>query len=477
MSAPLFAVVGHPNKGKSCLVATLAHDDSVAIGPQPGTTRSADRFPMRLDGELLYTLVDTPGFQRARRVLHWLRERADARGASAADRAALVAEFIATEGHAEQFPDECALLSPIAEGAGILYVVDGAVPYSSEYEAEMEILRWTGRPSIAIVNPIRETTHVAEWQAALSQYFRVVRVVNAIDADAATQRELLLAFAELDDGWREPLRRAVRALEIDREGRLRRASRRVAELVAASLALSVEKRVGPSEDPRRFEGELREEYQGRLRQLESRARRSVQEIYDHRTLVSHEDGVDLLESDLFSEESWLVFGLKRRDLVAAGAASGAAAGGAVDIALGGASLFAVTAVSAAVGGVLGWLGADRLEKLRVVNQPLGGRALRCGPASNPNFPFVLFGRARYHHARVATRSHARRDALHLDAAAGARLELTAGDRSALGKAFATLRRTEEGDERRSEAVDATARAIEAVFRSDDVAPPPRAEPV
>ena len=52
------------------------------------------------------------------------------------------------------FPDECELLRPIVEGAGILYVVDGSVPYGPEYEAEMEILRWTGRPSMAVINPI-----------------------------------------------------------------------------------------------------------------------------------------------------------------------------------------------------------------------------------------------------------------------------------------------------------------------------------
>jgi len=466
MSAPFFAVVGHPNKGKSSLVATLAHDDSVAIGAQPGTTRRADAFPMRLDGELLYTLVDTPGFQRARRVLHWLQERADAKGASAAERAALVAEFAATPGHAEQYPDEVALLTPIVQGAGILYVVDGAVPYSSEYEAEMEILRWSGRPSIAIVNPIRESTHVADWQRALSQYFRVVRVVNAMEADTATQLELLLAFAELEDDWREPLRRAAEGITQDRTLRRRRAAGQLAELLAEALSLSVEHRVGPDEDPHVHEASLFEQYQGRLRELERRARQNVQEIYDHRALVSHEGGVDLLEEDLFSEASWLAFGLSRRDLVAVGAASGAAAGGVVDIALGGASLFTVTAMSAAVGGVLGWLGAGRLAKLRVVDRPLGGRALRCGPATDLNFPFVLFGRARYHHARVATRSHARRDALHLDAGGGT-LELTAGDRSALQRVFSKLRRSEPGDARRAEALAAAATAIEAVLQRDD----------
>ena len=69
MSTPRLAVVGHPNKGKSSLVATLAEDDSVGIGPTPGTTLRTREYPMTVDGRLLYTLIDTPGFQRARRVL------------------------------------------------------------------------------------------------------------------------------------------------------------------------------------------------------------------------------------------------------------------------------------------------------------------------------------------------------------------------------------------------------------------------
>ena len=59
---PRFAVVGHPNKGKSSIVATLAEDDSVAISPVPGTTKRARVYPMRVDGEVLYELIDTPGF-------------------------------------------------------------------------------------------------------------------------------------------------------------------------------------------------------------------------------------------------------------------------------------------------------------------------------------------------------------------------------------------------------------------------------
>ena len=137
MSAPRFAIVGHPNKGKSSIVATLSEDDAVAISPRPGTTTRARAYPMRVDGETLYELIDTPGFQRAREVLAWLE--ANDRGAGA--RADVVREFLRVHADDPRFHDERELLTPIVDGAGILYVVDGSRPYGRQYEAEMEILR------------------------------------------------------------------------------------------------------------------------------------------------------------------------------------------------------------------------------------------------------------------------------------------------------------------------------------------------
>ena len=78
VAAPRLAVVGHPNKGKSCIVSTLAHDDSVLIGELPGTTTRCRSYPMKVDGETLYVLVDTPGLQQSLTGFHqqmraWLR--------------------------------------------------------------------------------------------------------------------------------------------------------------------------------------------------------------------------------------------------------------------------------------------------------------------------------------------------------------------------------------------------------------------
>ncbi len=39
-----FAIVGHPNEGKSCVVSTLTEDDSVGISPTPGENEQMVRY-------------------------------------------------------------------------------------------------------------------------------------------------------------------------------------------------------------------------------------------------------------------------------------------------------------------------------------------------------------------------------------------------------------------------------------------------
>lgn len=118
ITAPVFAVVGHPNKGKSSVVATLSQNDAIAIALEPGTTRQRQAYPLSVDGHTLYTLVDTPGFQRPRRVLEWLQ----AHSVSASDHAQTVQAFVTQHRGDGRFTDECELLAPLIDGAGIIYV-------------------------------------------------------------------------------------------------------------------------------------------------------------------------------------------------------------------------------------------------------------------------------------------------------------------------------------------------------------------
>ena len=450
-NVPAIAVVGHPNKGKSSLVATLANDDSVAISAEPGTTTRSRRFPMRVDDQVLYELIDTPGFQRARRALAWMRERET----TAEQHPAVVRDFLKAHQNSDAFRDEVELLEPIMKGSALLYVVDGSKPYGPEYEAEMEILRWTGRPSLAVINPIENADHVEQWRNALGQYFKVVRVLSAVRAEFKQRLELLRAFGQLDDSWREPMQLAVDILETERTRQRQRSAIVIAEMVAEMMQVTETQKLPPPDQCsvgrlERVKTDLETRYQGRLRQIERRARETVERIYEHHRLERQEADVEVVEPDLFAQETWLAFGLRARDLVGAGAAAGAVTGGAtagwIDVALVGASLGLATGLGAGVGaitgGALGYLTAHRLTEAQVVNLPLGGRLIRCGPAKNTNFPFVALNRARLHHHLVTHRTHAQREALVVTADTPKDLpELTGEQRRSLAKLFAAITKT------------------------------------
>lgn len=437
---PTFAVVGHPNKGKSSIVATLAQDERVAIAATPRTTTRSTAYPMSIDGQVQYVLVDTPGFQRARRAMAWLRER----GGTAAERRGLVEAFVATHRPGGTFPDEVELLTPVLAGAGILYVVDGSVPFAPEYEDEMEILRWTGQPSMALINPIASEAHVAAWQAALEQYFKIVRVFNAVTAEFDKRIELLRAFGQMRDAWRGPLHRSVEALLEDRRRRHRQAARAIAHAVVDMMTLTVSRPIDEDDGPGVLPRALEAKYLAALRDREREARQTVESAYAHHRLERREAEVAVAESDLFAAEQWRLFGLSRGQLALVGAAGGAATGAGIDLMAGGHSFMVGAVIGTVVGtvsalgggskaakvrsdGMLGrlpggrWLGRlPGVSGLPGVGRPLGGRELRIGPCRNVNFAYVVLGRAMHHADRVARRTHADRGTLALDDAAGPR---------------------------------------------------------
>ena len=461
---PSFAVVGHPNKGKSCIVSTLAHDDSVRIGELPGTTTECRYYPMKVDGEVLYSLVDTPGFQRARSAHEWMQQRET----TADHRPDVVREFLTEHADSGSFPDECRLLTPIMEGAGILYVVDGSVPYGPEYDAEMEILRWTGQPRLALINPIASADHIEAWRAALGQYFNVVRVFNAVTADFQKRVELLRAFGQLQDEWRQPLQRAVDNLTADRKRRREAAARTVATVLAEMLTLRVQRDIGVDEDVEPAKTVVIVEYQQRIGKLELHVRKQVEALYDHHELVREEAALQALEAqELFSAEAWRIFGLTRIQLLGLGALGGAAAGGVIDLAVGGASFLLGTLIGSGVGAATTFLAANRLVDVKLLNTTMGRKRLSAGPTRNRNFPHVVLGRARLHHALVAGRSHAQRgtlDILEIKEQAHELLgPLPDGAQRRLERAFGRLR----GGREITAIVDDLASVIAEVFEEDE----------
>jgi hypothetical protein len=416
-TVPVFAVVGRVNKGKSSVVAALTENDRIAISREPGTTTRCETIACQADGQLLFRLVDTPGFEQAPRALTWLQQQA---GEDASQRQEAVRRFVAHHEQGDDFTEECRLLRPILDGAGILYVVDGSHPYRPNYQAEMAILRWTGQPRMALINPINGAAHVAEWRLALDQYFSIVHLFDPHRAPFTARQALLTAFRELTSkaDARRALEEALRLLATWRTSRRQQTARILAEWLAESLAARFEQRYERLPPPAE---QLRQGLADQIRSHEQHARRQIEELFRHHPDQREEAALagDALVGDLFADTTWAVLGLEADELAwyggLGGAGGGALLGGIIDAHTGGASFGTGSLLGGLIGAASGalapWLTAERLGKIRLLGQGLQQRLARIGPVAHPQFPWILFDRGLLHAQVVLQRSHARRDAL------------------------------------------------------------------
>ncbi|WP_349342093.1 GTPase/DUF3482 domain-containing protein [Marinobacter sp. MMG032] len=452
--APTFAVVGHPNKGKSSVVATLSQNDAIAIALEPGTTRKRQAYPLKVDGQILYTLVDTPGFQRPRRVLEWL----EAHSVSASDHADTVKAFVTQHQGDGRFTDECELLTPLIEGAGIIYVVDGSVPYSAEHEAEMTILRWTGRPSLALINSIGADDYSDTWQSALGQFFQVVRRFDAVRAPFEQHLGLLRAFGQLEPDWEAPLEQATHYLSAQRQQRRQQAAALIARALEDMMSfqekrtLTAGQAAGTSDDS--LADQLRRNWYRHQRKREQTLRVDIEHLYQHQRIRRQEAELEWhSEHDLFSEDSRKAWAVSKRYLATAGFGAGAVSGAGIDALTFGSSL----GTGALVGGLIGAAGSyfygDRLALPALTIGVLrdGLKTATFGPVQDSQFGYVVLGRAVDHWWHISHRNHAGRDLLDLEPADHHWLErLEKSSRQQIQKAFDKSRKRRPLDEHQRE---------------------------
>jgi len=401
---PKFAVVGHPNKGKSSIVSALALDDSVQISNTPGTTTKQRSFPLKVDGKVLYELFDTPGFQRARAVLAWLQKH----DVGADKKHEVVRMFINEHKDDARFNDEVELLEPIMDGAGIIYVVDGSKPYGVEYEAEMEVLRWTGQPSMALINHIDDSDYSSDWKYALEQYFKMVRTFNPMEASLEQHMSILESMAQLKEEWIVPVKNSMTLLEQYHTQMYDKSASLLTRLIYDSVH-HMEKLYFVTEDANDSDKtKLEENYKNRLRKLEVQTQDKIEQVWNHENLEVSQKNLAFDSLDLFSEETASIFGLTKKELMITAATSGAVTGAGIDLLFAGHTLFMGGIIGGLVGGVGAYFGFDELSEIKVLGQTIGKKYLQMGPMENRNFPYILLGRALYHTIRVLQRSHAKR---------------------------------------------------------------------
>ncbi len=401
---PKFAVVGHPNKGKSSIVSTLSMDSSVAISDIPGTTTKYRAYPLKVDGEIIYELYDTPGFQRPRAVLDWLRQKE----LPANLRRERVIEFVNENENNPKFADDIELLKPILAGAGIIYVVDGSKPYGKEFEAEMEILRECAAPSMAVINMIGDRDFSNDWKNALSHYFRSIRRFNPMKANFSQIISMLESMAQLEEDWTEALKRAIEALKDRRKNDISKSARIITDMIKDIMSHRVyipvrEQGITPEEIDK-----SKIKYLNDLAEIENRALRKIANIFNRG--IEIDTPSDIFSGiELFSKESISLFGLDKKTVLLLSASGGAMVGSSIDAVVGGSSMLMGTLIGATTGLYGAWRGFDKLMADKIIGKISADKKLVLGPVKDMELPFVFLKRGLYFTVEIANRPHANRE--------------------------------------------------------------------
>jgi GTPase Era involved in 16S rRNA processing len=403
-TVPEFAVVGHPNEGKSSVLSTLAEDDSVRISPMPGETKECQSFPVSIDGHEIIRFVDTPGFQNPRKTLLWMQEYQG-------NDENLIQDFINAHHDNPDFHDDCSLLQPLLRGAGIIFVVDGSRPLRNMDKAEMEILRLTGCPRMAIINcKDDETSWLATWQQEFRKHFNSIRLFNSCKATYGERIALLESLKAIDQDLQPVLDKVVTAFKEDWHNRNKQVAEYIVSFLEKGLGYSRTLRVSPATDERVARDKLYKEYEACLRKLEQTCQAQMRSLYKHNIFNVELPAHSILREDLFADKTWEFLGLNSSQLILAGALSGAAVGAGVDIAAAGLSF----GVFSAIGGLVGAAGTalkgkEFLSDKRLLGVSLQNEQLQVGPVKNMQLLFVLLDRQLLFYRHIINWSHGRRD--------------------------------------------------------------------
>ena len=404
-NVPEFAILGHPNEGKSSVVSTLAEDDTVVISPFPGETVHCRVFPVTIDGVDIIRFVDTPGFQNPQKTLAWMKT-------FPGPGTLLVHSFCDVHRNAEAFRDECELLSPIERGAGIIYVVDGSRPLRKNDIAEMEILRLTGQPRMAIINCKKgEEGYLNEWKVEMRKHFNFVSMFNAHQATYVERIDLLESLKRIDPDWQRPLEQVILAFKTDWQRRNRVTAETICTMLKNCLTYDISEKYSDRSQVASIKQRLLDQYKKEIAKIEAKAHGEIKKLFKHNIFNPELPPQSILNEDLFNERTWRLLGLRPGQLALAAGITGGLIGAKLDFMTAGLAFGVFTTIGGAIGAGSVLLGGEHMARSRVGGIKLGKLNIKVGPNENIQFLYILLDRVLIYYTHIIHWAHSRRDSV------------------------------------------------------------------
>ncbi|MFO1218140.1 MAG: DUF3482 domain-containing protein [Burkholderiaceae bacterium] len=399
------SLVSHTNAGKTTLARTLLRRDIGEVRDAPHVTEFAeDHLLLKTDAGDELRLWDTPGFGDSVRLARRMRQQGNPIG--------WFLSAVWDRWRDRPFWGSQQALRQVRDGADVvLYLVNAAEsPQAAGYVAsEMELLAWTGRPVVVLLNqlgaprpPAAEAADVQAWQRHLAPLAKVAQVLP-MDAfarcwvqeltllravESALPADKAAAMQRLRESW-------TRTRKATFERALDGLSRSVARLAAARQAVEsggggfteAMRRLTQLFGERADNGPADRAQAALAAALDDEVRASTGELIALHGLEGRAQGEIL---------SRVATQFERRDRVDEGKAavlggmlSGALAGLKADLATGGLTLGG----GLLAGGILGALGAAGLA--RGINVMRGGGAPWVGWSAQAMGPIVESALLRY----------------------------------------------------------------------------------
>jgi len=276
--------------------------------------------------------------------------------------------------------------------------------------AEMEILRLTGLPRMAILNSKdARNDFLEQWKEEFRKCFNVFRVFNAHTANYAQRIELLESLKNIDQDWQATLNTVIAAFKKDWAQRNLTSAGIITDMLQECLSYKITRQNPESSPAERLKAEMLAAYEKKIREIESRAHHRIRSLFKHNIFNYDLPSRSILHEDLFSESTWKFLGLTRTQQIAAAGLGGAGIAVALDAATFGTSFGVFAALGGLAGATWALLGAKSLEQTKILGLRLGGREIQIGPVKNIQFFYILLDRSLIYYSHISNWAHGRRD--------------------------------------------------------------------